>query len=190
MKMSIEKLSLTTPPSRFFQGLSTDYTNNLTYTEFLLGILKKLNECVVQVNENTNFINNYTGKIEEIEAEIAQLKVDLPAEMDAKLATLKTELELEITDALSIARAYTDTKANQLQAQIDNIVIGAIQVYDPTTGLYVSLQTALDNIYDSSRENAITADEYDALQLTATYYDTLEINAFDYDNNAKAILMA
>lgn len=188
--MSIEKLSLTTPPSRFFQGLSTDYSEQMTYTEFLLGIMKKLNEVVAQTNQNTEFINNYTGKIEELEAELNQLKIDLPIEMDAKLATLKTEIELEIASALSIAKAYTDTRTNQLQSQIDNIVVGAIQVYDPTTGLYVSLQTALDNIYGASRENALTATEYDGLELTATYYDGLQLTAFDYDNNAKSILMA
>lgn len=188
--MAIEKLSLTTPPSRFFQGLSTDYSNNMTYTEFLLGILKKLDETIEQVNSNTGFINSYSGKIEELEAEFEQLKTDLPLEFDAKLETLHQTIELEIANCLETAKAYSNTLANQLQTQIDNIVVGAIQVYDPTTGAYVTLQTALNNIYDATRENALTATEYDALELTATYYDGLQITAFDYDNNGKEILMA
>lgn len=188
--MSIEKLSLTTPPSRFFQGLSTDYSEQMTYTEFLLGIMKKLNEVVAQTNHNTEFIDSYSGKIEELEAELNQLKIDLPLEFDAKLATLKETIELEIAHAIAVANAYTDTRASQLQSQINDIVVGAIQVYDPTTGLYVPLQTALDNIYGATRENALTATEYDALELTATTYDGYEITAFEYDNNGKEILTA
>ncbi len=186
----IEKISLTTPPSRFFQGISTDYSNNMTYTEFLLGILKKLNESIVQINENSEFIENYTGKIEEIEAELERIKIEMPIEFDAKLETLNRAIQIEIQSALTIAKSYTDTKAGQLQAQIDNIVIGEIQVYDPTTGAVVGLQTALNNIYDATRENALTATEYDGLELTATYYDGLDLTAFDYDNNGKEILMA
>ena len=66
----------------------------------------------------------------------------------------------------------------------------AIDVYDPTTGLLSPLQTVLYNIYGASRENALTATEYDGLELTASVYDGREITAFDYDNNGKEILMA
>ena len=87
-------------------------------------------------------------------------------------------------------RAYTDARAQELQQQIDNIAIGEINVYDPSTGTIVPLQTALDNLFDSSREGAITASEYDALNISASTYDGREITATEYDRNGKAILTA
>ena len=40
-------------------------------------------------------------------------------------------------------------------------------VLDPTTGLQSSIQIVIDNIYDQTRTDGISASEFDALQLTA-----------------------
>ena len=58
------------PPIGFFQPISVDPKDMMTDVEFLLGVLKKLNEVIAQTNSNTEFINNYSGKIEEIEDEL------------------------------------------------------------------------------------------------------------------------
>ena len=63
------------PPIGFFDPISVDPKDMMTDVEYLLGILKKLNEVIKQVNTNSEFIDNYTGKIEELEAEIANLRV-------------------------------------------------------------------------------------------------------------------
>lgn len=195
--MAIKKLALTTPPSRFFQGISTDYTDNITYVEFLLGIMKKINEIIVDVNKANDFITEYSGKIEEIEGELNQIRSDIneqydtiTAETDEKLVELMGRVQGLLYECLAESKAYTNTQFNNLQNQIDNIVLGEINVYDPTSGAYVPLQIALNNIYDATRENALTATEYDGLELTATTYDGYQITAFDYDNNGKEILMA
>ena len=195
--MAIKRLALTTPPSRFFQGISTDYSDNITYVEFLLGIMKKINEIIVDVNKANDFITEYSGKIEEIEGELNQIKLDLneqydtiTAETDEKLVELMGRVQGLLYECLAESKAYTNTQFNNLQNQIDNIVLGEINVYDPTSGAYVPLQIALNNIYDATRENALTATEYDGLELTATTYDGYQITAFDYDNNGKEILMA
>lgn len=194
--MAIEKLRIQSPPNTLFQGISTDFRDNLTYAEFLLGILKKMNETIVKVNENSAFIENYTGKIEEVEAEIAKIwayfdtqKATIDAETDAKLANLHTEIDNEIYTVRQYLIAYVDTQVASINQRIEEITLGNIEVYDPTTGILVPIQTALDNIYGAGRENAITATEYDALELTATAYDAYELTAFDYDNNAKELLI-
>ena len=94
-----------------------------------------------------------------------------------------------IATALVQANAYTDAKASQLHQEIQNIAVGDITVYDPTTGILSPLQTVLDNLYGSSREDALTATEYDALELTATAYDAYDITAFDYDKYGKTLLV-
>lgn len=184
------------PPIGFFEPISVDPKDMMTDVEFLLGVLKKLNEVIIQTNKNSEFIDEYTGKIEEIEAEIVALrtefeefKTDVNESIALQFAQIKLELQAMIATALSQANAYTDGVASQLRSEIEQISIGQITVYDPTTGVLSPLQTTLDNIYGSSRDDALTATEYDALDLTATAYDAYQITAFDYDKYGKTILV-
>lgn len=193
--MTIKKLSLETPPSRFFQGISTDYTENMTYTEFLLGIMKKLNETVTQVNKNTEFIDNYSGRIEDIERELEALRTEMTDfegqindEIDERFGEMQIALQSMIATAITQCNAYTDATASNLRTEIQAISLGQITVYDPTSGILNNLQDTLDNMYGATREEAITATEYDALELTASTYDGYEITAFNYDRYGKTIL--
>lgn len=188
------------PPIGFFQPISTDPKDMMTDVEFLLGMLKKLNLVIKQVNQNTEFINNYSGKIEEIEAKIDQLysdmdefKADTMADINARFQQIIIELNSAIATCLVQANAYTDSKFALLEDEIEQIVVGQITVYDPTTGVRSPLQTVIDNLYDSGRADALTATEYDTLDdgepLTATAYDAYELTAIEYDSNAKNLLV-
>ena len=204
----IEQFTITSPPNTLFQGISTDYHDNLTYVEYLLGVLKKMNEVITQVNSNTSFIENYDGRINALELEIARLRTEIE-EFEANVNTRFAELQNQLIDLINTrltqiraellalievyraeAKAYTDTKIAQVEEEINQILIGQIVIRDPTTGLVSPLQTVIDNIYDTTREEAITATEYDALELTATAYDADEITAFNYDYYGKTILTA
>lgn len=183
------------PPISFFHPISVDPKDMMTDVEYLLGILKKLNETIKQVNENTEFINNYSGKIEELESEIADLRADMmdfkgqvTADIQAQFLAIKTELEATVASFMTQANSYTDAVAAQLREEIRAVSIGQITVYDPSTGLLSPLQTVIDNLYGTSRDEALTATEYDALDLTATAYDAEQITAFNYDRYGKTIL--
>lgn len=204
----ITQFTITSPPNTLFQGISTDYQDNLTYVEYLLGVLKKMNEIIVQVNSNTSFIENYDGRINALEAEIARLRTeieDFETQVNQEFAQLTVELRNLINTRLNEIRqellslievyraeskAYTDTRIQQVEEEINQILIGQITIHDPTTGFDSDLQTVINNIYDSTREEALTASEYDALELTATTYDGYEITAFNYDQYGKTILTA
>lgn len=184
------------PPIGFFEPISVDPRDMMTDVEYLLGILKKLNEVIAQVNKNTQFIDEYSGKIEEIEAEVnslrdemTQFEADINQEIALQFAEIKIELQAMIATALTQANAYTDATAARLEEEIEQISIGQISVFDPTTGLYSPLQIVIDNLYNSSRENALTAAEYDALELTATAYDGYELTAREYDQSGKTLLV-
>lgn len=184
------------PPIGFFQPISVDPKDMMTDVEFLLGVLKKLNEVISQTNSNTEFINNYSGKIEEIEVEVnalrqemTQFEADINQSIAMQFAEIKVELQSMIATALTQANAYTDTVATNLEQEIQQISIGQISLFDPTTGLYSSLQTVVDNLYTLGRTDALTATEYDALDLTATAYDAYDLTAFEYDNNGKSLLV-
>lgn len=184
------------PPIGFFEPISVDPKDMMTDVEFLLGVLKKLNEIIAQTNSNTEFIEKYSGKIEEIEEEIKELytafdsfKIEVNNSIAFQFAEIKVELQSAIATTLTQANAYTDAIASSLRREIEEISLGQISVYDPTTGIVSPLQVVIDNIYGSSRDNALTATEYDALDLTATAYDAYEITAFDYDKSGKSLLV-
>ena len=184
------------PPIGFFDPISVDPKDMMTDVEYLLGILKKLNEVIAQTNKNTEFIENYSGKIEEIEAEVSALRSemtkfeeDINEEIQATFALIRLEISSMIATALIQANAYTDTVAERLEHEIQEISIGAINVFDPTTGVYSPLQIVIDNLYNSGRDDALTATEYDALDLTATAYDGYQLTATDYDQHGKSLLV-
>ena len=183
------------PPIGFFQPISVDPKDMMTDVEFLLGVLKKLNEIIAQTNQNTEFINNYSGKIEEIEAEVAALRSEMTAfeenineSIALQFAEIKIELQSMVATALTQANAYTDAVAAQLDAKIDAVSVGDIELFDPTTGLLSPIQVVVNNLYTLGRTDALTATEYDALELTATDYDAYELTAFQYDQNGKSLL--
>lgn len=183
------------PPIGFFQPISVDPKDMMTDVEFLLGVLKKLNEVIAQTNKNTEFINEYSGKIEEIEAEIqalrnelTQFEIDINDSIALQFAQIKVELQSIVATVLTQANAYTDTVAARLEKEIQDISVGEISLFDPTTGLYSPLQVVIDNLYDLSRTDALSASEYDALELTASAYDAYQLTAYMYDNNGKSLL--
>jgi hypothetical protein len=184
------------PPISFFQPITADPKDWMSDVEFLLGVLKKLNEIIVATNKNSEFIDKYSGKIEEIETEILSLRTEMStfedevtASINAQFNQIRFELQSMIATALTQANAYTDTIAEALRAEIREISVGQILVFDPTTGVINSLQSTIDNLYNASRTDALMASEYDALELTATTYDAYELTAQEYDRNGKTLLV-
>jgi len=170
----VEKLTLQIPPNSLFQPISTDYANNLTFTEFLLGVLKKLNEMIDDINYCEEFIENYDGEIERLETEINSLRYSLLTTINAQITNL---------------RHYVDTQDQAIYNYIDTIVLGGIMVFDPFTGMTEPLQDMIYSLYESQRGDALTATEYDALELTANAYAAYDLTATQYDMDGKTLLV-
>lgn len=170
----VEKLTLKIPPNSLFQPISTDYANNLTFTEFLLGVLKKLNEMIDDINYCEEFIENYDGEIERLETEINALRSSLLNTINAQISNL---------------RRYVDTQDQAIYNYIDTIVLGGIMVFDPFTGMTEPLQDMIYSLYESQRGDALTATEYDALELTANAYAAYDLTATQYDMDGKTLLV-
>lgn len=194
--MAIKKLDITAPPNSLFQGISTNYQDNLTYAEFLLGVLKKLNETIVVVNSQQELIEGLPEQIQAMQTELAefraewnQYKIDLNASITEQLTQFEIAVRAELSAQLAQIRSYIDVQDNALHDYIDNVALGQIYVYNPATGERQDLQTVINSLFDVSREDALTATEYDALELTATYYDGQNISAYDYDTAGKTLLV-
>lgn len=192
--MAVKEINIQSPPNTLFQGISTNWQDNLTYQEFLLGVLKKLNEVITQVNADSEYIAEFNTKYTELLAEFEDVKnkvdtldEEINAEVEAKLEAFQNAVKVQIDTATEYLKAYSDLGDQRLMQEIQNLQLGQIQVIDPTTGMTSPLQTVINNLAGAS-QNALTASEYDALNLTASAYDALEISAFNYDFNGKAIL--
>lgn len=192
----IQKLDITLPPSRMFQPITSDYSNKMTFVEFLLGVLKKLNEVIVETNANSEYIKDFDAKYQDLLNQFTELRQEFDGLKDDILDSVSTELtnfyqkvEDEIAIAVNYLKAYSDANDEILNNKIDQITLGNIELIDPTTGLLTPLQDVINNIAGTGRD-ALTATEYDALELTATTYDGYDITAYDYDYHSAAILTA
>ena len=192
----IQKLSIVLPPNSMFQPTSSDFRNNLTFSEYLLGVLKKVNEVIAQSNEQAEYIAEFDTKYQELLTEFNELKQefnglkdDIVSDVVNKLNDFYQKIEDELTLAVNYLKAYSDANDAILNNKIDQITLGNIELIDPTTGILTPLQDVINNIAGTGR-NALTASEYDALDLTATAYDGYDITAFDYDYHGKTLLPA
>lgn len=176
------------------------YRESLTYEEQILWLQKYLNDMLEWLKELQEAFDNIDLNFEELENEIKVLRTDLTnlselvntkaskEELNDSITSLENELRDLITTDYNILKEYVDTRDEYLQYEIDHFDIGNIQIYDPTTGLQENIQTVIDNIYDQTRTEAITAGEFDLLELTATEFDGKDITAFNFDRYGKTLL--
>lgn len=181
--------------NRVSRTLPLAFDESLSYLEMLCAILDKLNETIEQVNKNTEVANHFEELLQEIEAEVDKLEQEyikfkqaIEEEIDIKFNQMYAELTMYVENQIALLRYEIQTKYNELDKRIDDIIAGDINVYDPTTGLLSPIQVVINNLFDMNRSEAISASEFDGLELTATEYDAYEITAFNFDVYGKTIL--
>ena len=181
--------------NRISKTLPLAFDESLSYLEELYAILHKLNETIEQVNKNTEVAEHFDELLQEIEEEVNKLeedyeefKIAIENEIDVKFLQVKSELTLMIENEIALVRYQIEQVYNELNTKIDNIIAGDINVYDPTTGEVSPIQVVINNLFDMNRNEAITASEFDALELTATEFDAKEITAFNFDVYGKTLL--
>lgn len=59
----------------------------------------------------------------------------------------------------------------------------------PFTGQYVRLEVVINELASLHKDDALTASEYDTLDITATYYDNLDLTAYNYDWHGKTLVV-
>ena len=179
----IRLISMTTPfvydsEESFLEMLRKFYK----YLHELTEATKSMSDDIIELRTE---MNTFESQINE---EIERIN-DILVEYDLKIDRVANELRVYVDDKIINLRNYVDTQDSLLDARIKDVEIGKINVYDPTTGLYSPIQLVIDNLYDMNRSNALTATEYDALELSATDYDAYELTAREYDINGKSLLI-
>ena len=184
------------PKGWFSKTLPVAFDDSVSYLQMLSAILAKQGEIIEQLNLNTEFIENWDKNINDLiervdalELEVNNLREEFNLELNAKIDALRYELLQAIAEGNAQIRGYVDAQVEILDQKIDDVALGQINVYDPTTGIISPLQVVINNLYDSGRVEAITASEFDGLELTATEFDAYDMTAYDFDTKAKTILI-
>lgn len=164
-----------------------------------------VNELIDAFDELKQYVDTYLTDIDEVKRQIEVINstlvdykelidqntsdiASLDNKIDTEIEALSERLTRLIVNNYNILKDYIDGNVAILDEKITNIQIGQIQVYNPTNGLLQPLQDVLNDLYESGNINAISASEYDALELTATAYDAYQLTAREYDTNAKELL--
>lgn len=179
-----------------FPFLEKDF-DALNDYQMMCQIFKYLDDEIKKVDQKYGGIYETVEKLEtdfiafknEVNNTIETFKTDVLRDVDFKLENQYSRI-LEILNQYQLVfNAYVDSQIDIVNRRIDEIEIGAINIYNPITGVYAPVSTVIDDLYNSLRYNAITASEYDNLELTATAYDNYSITANDFDLNGKLILI-
>ena len=184
--------------------LPSSYMESLSYVDMLSWLCNYIEKTVIPaINTNAEAVKEIQEFLEKYEDQYEEIKImmtELIASIDRRFNEIEANLELEfnqltgrvinlIEGNYNLLKNYIDNKYDELNYKIDHISIDSIELRDPTTGLISNIQVVIDNVFNAFNVDALTASEYDALDLTATSYDGYQISAYDYDTKAKTILV-
>lgn len=188
----------------------------LTNYEMMCKIVGKLNEVIDVSNEQTetfkylevefkklkDYVDEYLTGLDNIKEQINLINQALDniaqvlLEHTNTLIRLDNKIDSEINRVINIIdndfnqlKDYVDYQDNLLNNKIDNIQIGQIEIYDPTSGTIKPLQEVINDLYGLINKDGLTASEFDALELTATSFDAYQITAYQFDSEGKTILV-
>ena len=186
------------------------FINQFPYSDFHELNLDWLIKTTKSIENAVNYLEEEFAKIEVlteeqinvmINAAIATNNIDLYNRMTALKTQITQEYQTYCTNQINLLRTYLDNQdvyydnlaksyadhavvlANQYT---DNKVLNYTMMINPITGQYEDVRDVVDDIVSYFHtENALTAGEYDALDMDADYYDNKQLTAYDYDFNGK-----
>ena len=185
------------------------YDESLSYLEYLGKLHEKINELIDLMNSYEDNFKTYTDqevlkaknelnekftavynlidlKDSNLRSLIQQLEIDITANYTLLINQTSNTINQKIMDEVALLNSRITIEINEVKTYIDSGFI-QLKVLNPVTGQQTSIQDALNSLSEQFRANALTVNEYDALQLTASEYDTLLLDAYEYDYNGITI---
>lgn len=136
------------------------YDDTYTYYEQMRALAKSLRETLDYVD---NIIKNYEDNT------------------DSKIEKAVNECKLYTDDSV-------DGLYKKIERELDNVKLSGCYMTDPWTGQVVKISEVVNKIIATTNTGALTASEYDALELSANAYDAKELTAYQYDWLGKTLL--
>lgn len=179
-----------------YNSIPLAFDESLSYLEELSAILKKLNEVIVEVNATSEFLEKYEDQYDEVKRmmeeliiSINQRFVEIEDTLESKFNQLTNQILALIDNNYTILKNYIDEKYEELDYKIEHISIDSIVLRDPTTGLISNIQVVINNLFNTFNTDALTASEFDGLELTCTGFENYQITAYEFDTQGKIILV-
>ena len=124
---------------------------------------------------------------------LTELKAEITTEykgyVTSQINTLTTYIDNQDVYYNGLAQGYAASALSEAKDYVDAEVLNYTMMINPITGVYEDVRNVVDDIVTYFHMNdALTAAEYDALDLTASAYDAYDITAYDYDFSGKTIL--
>lgn len=133
------------------------------------------NDTTKKLKALTDTVNNNKAQFDE---SIIQINASLN-NIYLDLTKLGTEIDTKIESAMQT-----------VLYDVEQLLIGySIYVISPVTGRKTTVQNALNEIYEATALNALTALEYEQIEITAENYDNHMITANDYDRKSRFIFL-
>lgn len=126
--------------------------------------------------------------VEELQAQYDAFEEEVEQEIDSKIAEVRSAIMLVVDSYYQTLDNKIDDGLEELHDEMENWAIANTIVFNSLQGRETTLQVYLDDLAGLNRTDAITAKEYDDLELGAKEYDDKEITAHDYDYFGKVIL--
>ena len=153
-------------------------------------IENRLNQFILDIPDLTtiNVYNPVKGRITSVQEAINDL-YDI-GRSDALTALEYDSLGLTAAeyDALDLTAYEYDTWGKLLIQNSGYYRNPWHYMTSPFTGQYVRLEVVINELASLHKDDALTASEYDALDLDAAYYDALDLTAYQYDWNGKTLV--
>ena len=157
--------------------IPTSYKDSISYEEQILWLCNFIEKEIlpsIEISQET---------VEKIEASFEALEIEVESKLN-EFGININEVKVYSDAQNDLLKAILEQQIRYLNDRFDNIP-DSFLVFNPTNGMQDSINKTLNDIYSQTRTGALTASEYDALELSATEYDSKELTATDYDTNGK-----
>lgn len=133
------------------------------------------NDTAKKLKALTDTVNNNKARFDE---SIIQINASLN-NIYSDLNRLGTEIDVKIESAMQT-----------VLYDVEQLLIGySIYVISPVSGRKTTVQNALNEIYEATALNALTASEYEQIGISAENYDNRKISANDYNRKSRFIFL-
>lgn len=191
-------------PYTLYQEVPSLQNENMTYIEYLMGILAYINQWIEKYNQVVDVVDDHGTRINNLEGQIESLLhefQDFKTFVETQIASFASKID-ELTLAVSnLQTNINDINHNitSLQQQIDNIENSAggggeqihqdLKIRNPITGQMDTAENVAEDLFGLHRTDGLTAEEYDALEKTADEYIAYDMTAYQYAISAKTIMV-
>lgn len=164
------------------------YNTLIEYYNGLDGLLEEMQETLKQLESEIEQMKvSLQNQFDALKAQIEQENTELSAEITNQMNELSTKLQQQINVQIAIIteqlaaidpklEAYNKEMQDWVKSTLNDFIISIpdtqnVLVVWPDTGELISIQEAIDKLYQKSNYDAMTFGEYDSLGLTCKEYD-------------------